>query len=108
MAKNIDNLAKRLGARVVGSVPDVGGGAFGMARLAGLIASLRERTQPGQGHLPDVPISTATQRKLERLAELISTPDHKVSPIQVAAQLLDDAVDRLLPVGDNGDEAAAS
>jgi hypothetical protein len=34
MAKNPERLAALLGAKFVGEVPDVGGGAFGMARLA--------------------------------------------------------------------------
>jgi hypothetical protein len=107
MAKDIDKFAARLGARVVCQVPDVGGGAFGMARLAAIIAELQARLQPGQGqrpgrptdanwvHHPKVPMSDHTQRALERLAELVSTPGRKVSPMQLAAQLLEDAVERL-------------
>jgi hypothetical protein len=34
MAKNIEALAKKLGATVVGKVPDYSAGAFGMAALA--------------------------------------------------------------------------
>jgi len=33
MARDIEAIARRLGAKVVCQVPDVGGGAFGMARL---------------------------------------------------------------------------
>jgi hypothetical protein len=107
MAKNIEDIARRLGAKVVGRVPDVGGGAFGMARLAGIIAALQARLRPGQGqrpgrptdgswtHHPKVPMSHQTQLALERLAELASTPERKVSPMQLAAQLLEDAVTRL-------------
>lgn len=107
MAKNIERLVERLGATVVCQVPEVGGGAFGMARLAGIIAALHGRLQPGQGqrpgrptdpewvHHPKVPMSATTQQKLERLAELASTPDRKVSPMQVAAQLLEEAVANL-------------
>jgi DNA-directed RNA polymerase specialized sigma24 family protein len=43
MAKNIANIASRLGAVVVGSVPETGGGAFGAARLASLVPSLRSK-----------------------------------------------------------------
>ena len=107
MAKNIDHIAKKLGAEIVCQVPDVGGGAFGMARLAGIITSLQDRLQPGQGqrpgrptdanwvHHPKVPMSDETQAKLEQLAELASTPERKVSPMQVAARLLEEAVARL-------------
>src|SRR5688572_12295113 len=104
MAKNIKNLAQLLGAEIVSQVPDVGGGAFGAARLAQII---RSRLQPSQGqrpgrptdpawvHRPKVPMSDATQRKLARLAELASTPERKVTPMQVAAQLLEEALSRL-------------
>jgi hypothetical protein len=34
IAKNREELVELLGAKIVGEVPDVGGGAFGMARLA--------------------------------------------------------------------------
>ena len=34
MAKNIETLAKKLGATVVGTVPDYSAGAFGIAALA--------------------------------------------------------------------------
>lgn len=107
MAKNIERIARKLGAEVVGQVPDVGGGAFGMARLAGVIAALQARLQPGHGqrpgrptdaswvHHPKVPMSAVTQAKLEKLAELASTPERKVSPMQVAAQLLEETVARL-------------
>ncbi|HEX5273074.1 MAG TPA: hypothetical protein VFW33_21405 [Gemmataceae bacterium] len=103
MAKNINKLVALLGAEVVGQVPDVGGGAFGAARLARL---LRARLEPAQGQRPGrptnptwtrhpkVPMSEATERALAELADRLSTPDRKVSPMQVAAQLLEDAVAR--------------
>jgi hypothetical protein len=55
MARNIDVLAKKLGASVVGPVPDYSAGAFGMAvlantsrrRLAG-----RPATRATGGHTP--------------------------------------------------------
>lgn len=46
MAKNMDSLAKKLGATVVGTVPDYSAGAFGMAALA---ETLRERLEPSVG-----------------------------------------------------------
>lgn len=107
MAKNVAKIAQKLGATVVSQVPEVGGGAFGMARLAGVIAALRTRLQPGQGqrpgrptdgnwiHHPKVPMSAATQQTLEHLAALASTPERKVSPMQVAAQLLEEVVARV-------------
>jgi hypothetical protein len=98
MAKNVNKIAKRLGATVLDQVPDVGGGAFGAARLAEL---LHARLQPSRGQRPGrptdpiwvlhpkVPMSEATMQKLVELADQASTPDRKVSPMQVAAQLLE-------------------
>ncbi len=104
MAKNIDKIAKRLGAEVVCQVPDVGGGVHGMTRLAGIIQALRARLEPSQGqrpgrptdprwvHHPKVPMTQTTQEALERLEEMASTAERKVSPMQMAAQLLEHAV----------------
>jgi hypothetical protein len=101
MAKNREKLAELLGAKIVGEVPDVGGGAFGMARLAHI---LHQRLTPSQGERPGrptnaswvirpkVPMSEATAQKLAQIAEAMSTPERKVSPMQVAAQLLEEAV----------------
>jgi hypothetical protein len=109
MAKNREKLAELLGAKIVGKVPDVGGGAFGMARLAHI---LHERLTPSQGerpgrptdvswvHRPKVPMSEATYRTLVEIAESISTPERKVSPMQVAAQLLEESVHRIPEVDD--------
>ena len=41
MADSINQLARRLGAKVVAQVPDTGGGAFGAARLATIVANLQ-------------------------------------------------------------------
>jgi hypothetical protein len=101
MAKNIKQIAERLGAVVVDQVPDVGGGAFGAARLAGI---LRARLEPSRGQRPGrptdarwvlrpkVPMSEETMRRSTELADRISTPERKVSPMQVAAPLLEDAL----------------
>src|SRR5262249_58009648 len=88
----------------VGQVPDVGGGTFGMARLAHI---LHQRLTPSQGerpgrptdaswvHRPKVPMSEVTYRILAEIAESMSTPERKVSPMQVAAHLLEEAVHRV-------------
>ena len=106
MAKNVQKLAKLLGAEVVGQVPDVGGGAFGAARLARI---LQVRLEPSRGQRPGrptdsswtrhpkVPMSERVKRKLVQLAKAVSTPERQVSPMQVAAQLLEDAVLNLNP-----------
>jgi hypothetical protein len=49
MANDIDTIAARLGAKIVCRVQDLCGGAFGMASLAGIMAALQARLQPGQG-----------------------------------------------------------
>jgi hypothetical protein len=107
MAKNIHKLAESLGATVLGEIPETGGGAFGAARMAQIFASLQARLEPGQGrrkgrptdanwtHHPKVPMNKATERKLVQLAARASTPERKVSPMQVAAQLLEEALAHL-------------
>lgn len=100
MAKVVD----LLGATVVGDIGEIGGGAFGAARLGQVIASLQGRLRPGQGkrpgrpsdpswdRSPKVPMSAETERKLALLAERASQSGRRVSPMQLAAQLLEEAV----------------
>jgi hypothetical protein len=99
-----EEFARMLGAEVVGKVPDVGGGPFGMARLARI---LHQRLTPSRGERPGrptdpvwevrpkVPMSEATLRTLTRLAREMSTAGRQVSPMQVAAQLLEEALRRV-------------
>ena len=101
MAKNRAKMAKLLGAKLVGQVPEVGGGAFGMARLAHI---LHQRLTPSQGERPGrptdsswvvhpkVPMSKATEAKLKKLASQASQNGRKVSPMQLAAHLLEEAI----------------
>ena len=107
MAKNIKQIAKSLGAEIVGQLPDTGGGAFGAARLSDIVVKLQGRLVPGQGKRPGrptdpvwekspkVPMSRKTETKLARLAERVSKSGRRVSPMQLAAQLLEDAVAHL-------------
>jgi hypothetical protein len=104
MAKNIEKIAAGLGAEVIGQVPDTGGGAFGAARLARVIETMQARLVPGQGRRPGrptdanwvrhpkVPMSDATKLRLTRLAEQVSSDGRKVSPMQIAAQIIEDAL----------------
>jgi hypothetical protein len=104
MAKNIKRIAEGLGAKVIGRVPDVGGGAFGAARLAGIVEKLQGRLVPGQGKRagrpsdaswvrhPKVPMSDETRRRLSLLATRASAGGRKVSPMQLAAQILEEAL----------------
>jgi hypothetical protein len=105
MARNVKKFASLLGAEVIGKLPDTGGGAFGAARLSRIVQSLQNRLEPSEGKRPGrptdsrwglhpkIPMSTETARKLARLAERASTSQRRVSPMQVAAQLLEEAVD---------------
>jgi hypothetical protein len=84
-------------------VPDTDGGTFGAARLANCVESLQSTLAPGQGkragrpsdascvHHPKGPMSEGTQRRLVRLAERASANGRKVSPMQIAAQILEEA-----------------
>jgi hypothetical protein len=104
MARNIKQIAQIMGAEVVARVPETGGGAFGAARLLYMVNALRARLQPGQGKRPGrptskdwlvrskIPMSQRTRTRLRRLAQQMSTGARKVSPMQVAAQLLEDAL----------------
>jgi hypothetical protein len=49
MARNIEDMARRLGARIVCQVPNAGGGAFGLARLAAIVAALQARLKAAAG-----------------------------------------------------------
>jgi hypothetical protein len=107
MAKNVKKIAKLLGAEVVGEVVETGGGAFGAERLVQVVATLQSRLRPGKGKRPGrptnpnwekspkVPMSRKTETKLARLALRASRSGRRVSPMQMAAQLLEDAVSRL-------------
>lgn len=104
MARNRERIADALGADVVIPVPHTGGGAFGAARLARIVADIQARLQPGQGirpgrptdaswvKHPKVPMSEATSQRLARLAEQSSVGGRKVSPMQIAAQILEEAL----------------
>jgi hypothetical protein len=104
MAKNMEKIAAGLGAKMVKKVPHTGGGAFGAARLAHIVAMIQARLEPGQGlrpgrptdaswvRHPKVPMSDATRQRLAQLAEQSSTGGRKVSPMQIAAQILEDAL----------------
>jgi hypothetical protein len=101
MDKRIAGIAKDLGAKHVGTLPDVSGGAFGIARLAQL---LHERLAPSAGKRPGrptndrwteqrkVPMSEETLDALRKISAHLSSTERKVSPMQLAAQLLEECV----------------
>jgi hypothetical protein len=70
MAKNIDRLAGKLGAKVIAKIPDVGDGAFGASRLAAIVRSLQSRLKPGEGLRPSYPMQMAAQLFEEAVAAL--------------------------------------
>ena len=104
MVQNIEKIAAGLGAKIVCQVPTTGGGAFGAARLAKIVQTIQGRLEPGQGRRPGrptdaswvrhpkVPMSDATRRRLSRLAEQSSQGGRKVSPMHIAAQILEEAL----------------
>ena len=103
MTLDPSRVAQRLGANHVGRLPH-GDGAFGAARLA---AILRERLQvPRRSGLqdvakvrwvlrPKVPMSRETEDLLILLAQQLSTPERRVNPMELAAQLLEETVQKL-------------
>jgi len=107
MSKKIDKLADALGAKVIAKVPKTGAGAFGAARLGQIVAGLQAELTPSQGkrpgrptrsgwsRRPKIPMSKATELRLIALAQKASSPDRKISPMQLAAQLLEDVVAQL-------------
>jgi hypothetical protein len=107
MAKNIDKIAQQLGAEVITRVPQTGAGAFGAARLSHIVTALQSRLVPSPGRRtgrpsdanwvrhPKIPMSAKTAKRLAQLAARASTPGRKVSPMQLAAQILEDALGNL-------------
>ena len=55
MARNIKRIAEVMGAQVVARVPNTGGGAFGAARLAAIVATFQHRLKPSIGRRPGRP-----------------------------------------------------
>ncbi len=100
MDEKIESIAKKMRAEVVGAVPDYSAGAFGAAALG---ETIRRRLEPGQGKRPGrpsvaewtkrskIPLAEETEKRLRKLARLMSDENRKVSPTQVAAQLLEEA-----------------
>jgi hypothetical protein len=107
MGKKTNELADALGAAVVAQLPKTGGGAFGAARLGKIVADLQIDLIPSHGkrpgrptrsewnRRPKIPMSRKTERRLIKLAQKASTARRKVSPMQLAARLLEDALAQL-------------
>jgi hypothetical protein len=105
MDRRITQVAKKIGARHVATLPNVGGGAFGMARFAQLLHS---RLAPSTGRRPGrptnelwterpkVPMSAETLEALRALSSQLSNDERQVSPMQLAAQLLEDSISQFM------------
>src|SRR5262249_3327193 len=101
---SIDRLADSLGATIVAELPRTGGGAFGAARLARIVGDLQRELVPSRGKRPGrptmsgwslrpkVPMSVATKRRLVQLARQAGSPEREVSPMQIAARLLEEVL----------------
>ncbi len=89
--KSPEEWAKLFGAKLVGKVPNVGGGPLGAAYLAHVyrqrMAELR-----GEPAFQQLGLSEAALEGLAEMAEKESTPRKHVTPLQVAARLLEQAV----------------
>jgi len=108
MAKNIETLARKLGATVVGTVPEYSAGAFGIASLAN---TLRQRLEPSVGKRPGrpsyaawskrpkVPMAPETEERLKELSHLLSEGERQISPMQVAALILEEATASYFQLG---------
>lgn len=106
MAENVERLAEKLGAQVKGRVPDYSAGTFGVAALA---EDLRDRLEPSSGkrpgrptnpewtRRPKVPMAPQTEARLHELADMLSDERRKVSPMQVAAEILEKATASYFP-----------
>jgi hypothetical protein len=104
MAKRIKKIAELLEADVVAHLPDVGPGYFGAARLERIVSDLKKQLRPAAGRRPGrptkatwglrpkVPMSQRTKRRLEKIAKRMNSPDRKVSPMQVAGEILERVV----------------
>ena len=106
MAENIKRIADRLGAEIVGEAPDAGVGLLrGTPLRACRNPPCPAGARPGiagrathrcnwERH-PKVPMSRETERRLVHLAERVSNGRRKVSPMQLAAQILEDALSEI-------------
>jgi len=104
MAKKIKKIAELLDADLVGHVPDTGPGYFGTARLQRIVADLQSQLRPTTGRRPGrptkqswglrpkVPMSQRTKQRLEKIAKRLNDRERKVSPMQVAAEILEKVV----------------
>jgi hypothetical protein len=93
MTEAVEEIARALGARIVGEVP-APHGAFGAAHLARVyqerMEERRREESPGQPpmRLLEIPISEAAAQRLEQLTRWLSDPEHPYRLEDIAAGLL--------------------
>jgi hypothetical protein len=114
MMADIEEIAKAMGAKIIGRVPNVQGGALGAAHLAGIYQARMEEVRKEQGPSTEnltieIPIGEATAQALAELADLASTPNKRISPMQVARGLLSQSasqwVEELRPLQSSFEES---
>ena len=77
MTKELEEIARAMGAKIVGEIPDVGGGAFGAARLARVYQQRSEQARGPQapesapGRLLEIRISERLAQGLESLGNVL-------------------------------------
>ena len=98
MSLDPKRVAERLGAEHT-ALPHTGGGAFGMARLAEILKERLGHSRRGATVRwilgSKVPMTPETEKLLIALAEKLSTPERRLNPVQLAAELLEQSVQQL-------------
>ncbi len=102
--ERIEAIAKKIGGKVKAPIEGVVHGPVGAARLAAIMSA---RLQPSQGkrtgrpsnpewvRREKVPMKDETVAQLQKLAETLSRAGRKVSPMQIAAQLLEQGLEQV-------------
>lgn len=83
-------IAELLGAKVIGQTPEVGGGAFGAARLGELFVRMTQRHR--RNCVSVIPLTEAVEAKLARLADKATASGHPITPSELGARLLAEAL----------------
>jgi hypothetical protein len=107
-SKNIQKIAEHLQATVGEPIPNANGGAFGAAHLAAVLSA---RLKPAQGKRMGrpsdpawnvsrrIPMKEETLAQLQALATQFSNEGRAISPMQVAAQLLEKSLEQVMKEG---------
>jgi hypothetical protein len=107
MSEEMDRIQKIMNPDFSTLFPHVGGGAFGASRIASIITQLQSRLVPNQDlrlerpselnwvESPKIPMSKQTIAKLKLLAVQASHGERIISPMQIAAQILEDSLSQL-------------